>query len=78
MIDYSNETAVWDLKIRDIKDALRDRKYATALSRIAEMQASLISVDMWVQERLDSRIIEERKLHAVEIAIQTGENHETA
>ena len=56
MIDYSNETAVWDLKIRDIKDALRDRKYATALSRIAEMQASLISVDMWVQERLDQSI----------------------
>ena len=34
---------------QEIQDALRLKRYATALAKIADLQASLIQVDAWVQ-----------------------------
>ena len=52
MIDYSLETALWHRRIDDIQQALRDKRYATALAKIADMQASLVRVDAWVQDKV--------------------------
>jgi hypothetical protein len=51
MIDYSLETATWLRRVQEIQGALRDKRFATALAKIADLQGSLVRVDAWVQER---------------------------
>ena len=50
MIDYSFETASWIRRVQEIQEALRLKHYATALAKIADLQASLVRVDAWVQD----------------------------
>ena len=50
MIDYSLETASWIRRVHEIQEALRLKRYATALAKIADLQASLVRVDAWVQD----------------------------
>ena len=55
MTDYSMYTASWHARVVEIQDALRLKRYATALAKIADLQASLIQVDAWVQEQQERK-----------------------
>ena len=56
MTDYSISTASWHRRVEEIQQALRDKHYATALAKIADLQASLIQVDAWVQEQQEQKL----------------------
>lgn len=53
--DYSLHTASWHRRVDEIQDALRLKKYATVLAKLAELQASLVQVDAIVQDLMEQR-----------------------
>ena len=52
MTDYSMHTASWHRRVDEIQDALRQGRYATALAKLADLQASIIEVDMIAQDMI--------------------------
>lgn len=50
MTDYSEETASWHIKVAEIQAMLRQKNWPLAQRKIEELQASLVSVDEWLQD----------------------------
>jgi hypothetical protein len=51
MNDYSEETAWWASKVAEIQSSLRGGRWAEAHAKIEEMQASMVKVAGWLDER---------------------------
>lgn len=54
MNDYSEQTSTWAYRVTLIQGLLADKKWAEAQAKLEQLQASLVSVVGWVEERAAS------------------------